>query len=784
MRIPKGLAFGLAGAFLVGGLEAVGGLAVEAVADSDADDVSVTVPYSKVGDRVLYVSSWRERETDAWKPGERMGFEVASRGLVPDKYGTLHDAVHVYFNNWSAAEQGGVLGREWRNEGHGFEDWSFTVADRTNVFNHYRGIFAWDYLFVQQTEEDAALGLYGPFDMGDVAGLPAGAVVKWDLALHQGATYGPASDLGAWALDRISSENGLSRDAERDAKATDLEFSAYGGAPATIGERVSLPLTLTGCVSWEKGPQPPPWYGGPPFLGFEMKPPGRVCFDYTEWVTGDLPYPVRIESRLLINQTGRLERIDELAAFVAGNETVEWGRGADPIPAPGLARGPTHQHFPADGTAPLAYPLGRALAAVEQDRALLQFQLWRAQHPDAVLTGAALRPTQLDSSQLQWDLVFGTPAGKAFVVSTQSAPTSGTITSVQMGELPSPPYDGEDMVEAPLTFGAAAMLWERYSLQAPVSLDETYVSWGFQYMPSTLRCVTSEDCGATPQWVRAPPLGLATIAYGQSERTTGAATSDDDFNPFNFIVVDARAGVVPVSYLTAAEYRLVPLSAPENAADEPATPNAIPTKPRTLDVRGGAAISASLILLVLVTYFYPVLKVAATQAGFLIPGYAKTEKSQLLNHKTRESLANAIRHDPGITPPQLQTLTGLAWSTVVYHLRQLEKTGLVTSLIDGRHKRFFPADTVNWSQRDRIAALANARTKQLYGVLLEEPGLDRHDLAKRVGISRPATYFHLERLERTGLVGRDTEGRRTRFFALAGPEVAKPLDPREAVEVA
>lgn len=175
---------------------------------------------------------------------------------------------------------------------------------------------------------------------------------------------------------------------------------------------------------------------------------------------------------------------------------------------------------------------------------------------------------------------------------------------------------------------------------------------------------------------------------------------------------------------------------------------------------------------------------AKIQRNCALPGYAKLHKAELLNNKIRDQLLQLIKADPGITPPQLQAVVQAGWSTIVYHLGVLEKNQVVSSLIDGRHKRFFPVGGVDHSKRGQVAALKNERTPQLYEIVLEQPGTIQKELIQRLGISQPSTMWHIKRLESAGLMGHDKQGRQVHYFAQPRENLVEAYDPKAAVEVA
>ncbi|HUR69100.1 MAG TPA: helix-turn-helix domain-containing protein, partial [Candidatus Thermoplasmatota archaeon] len=65
--------------------------------------------------------------------------------------------------------------------------------------------------------------------------------------------------------------------------------------------------------------------------------------------------------------------------------------------------------------------------------------------------------------------------------------------------------------------------------------------------------------------------------------------------------------------------------------------------------------------------------------GFLALLYSRIAKERLLDHGTRERLLDAIRAQPGLAVADLAEAARVPRNTVTYHLRVLEREGLVSS---------------------------------------------------------------------------------------------------------
>jgi predicted transcriptional regulator len=149
--------------------------------------------------------------------------------------------------------------------------------------------------------------------------------------------------------------------------------------------------------------------------------------------------------------------------------------------------------------------------------------------------------------------------------------------------------------------------------------------------------------------------------------------------------------------------------------------------------------------------------------GFAV-GYAKLRTEGLAANATRRALVAAIHDSPGIGLAELATRVAGDRSTVVYHLRTLERHGAVSSIRHGRHRRYFVARHPGNGERERAAVLGNPRTRQAYTEIRSRPGIDRAALAVRLGITIQGTAWHLGRLKAVGLIEASSRGRRLAYF--------------------
>ncbi|HLE46697.1 MAG TPA: winged helix-turn-helix transcriptional regulator, partial [Candidatus Thermoplasmatota archaeon] len=473
---------------------------------------------------------------------------------------------------------------------------------------------------------------------------------------------------------------------------------------------------------------------------------------------------------------------------------------------PGLERAPDGRHYPTDGVgSSLAYGLEDAIRNVGADPTLASYQSWVAANPRRVLVGALFgqgighldvgTTTEMDRPQHTWTLAFGVPGGGAYVVESKRDFDTGAIANWDSGEARIRgnngviPMDVHNLLpERPITLAQAQRFLRGAWGPAVVGregYDPSQVWWGYPILSARFVLGGADSTDQRPQVTvydgALQELGIARGKYWPS-RAPGS-----DPGRWDRLLIGVDSGILSVGWSSSTWYNY---EVPARAVDSlvhPSSPlasggGAPAALADRLPLAGWAATSA--FVLFLFAYFYPFLKFTGTGLLGAFPGYAKLHKSDLLNNKVREQMLQLIKADPGITPPQLQAHVQAGWSTVVYHLGVLEKNQLVSSLIDGRHKRFFPVGEIDHGKRGVVAALKNERTKQLYEIVLEEPGVIQKELIRRLGISQPSTMWHVKRLEAVGLLGHDKQKREVHYFANPKETLVGGYDPKAAVEVA
>jgi DNA-binding transcriptional ArsR family regulator len=144
--------------------------------------------------------------------------------------------------------------------------------------------------------------------------------------------------------------------------------------------------------------------------------------------------------------------------------------------------------------------------------------------------------------------------------------------------------------------------------------------------------------------------------------------------------------------------------------------------------------------------------------------YTRIAKERLLDHTGRERLVLAVREHPGAAVTDLAVLAGIPRNTAVYHLRRLEREGLVSSSKNGRMRLYFAPGAEQRSHAPALAVLRHPTTQQVATAVGATPGIDQRALCERLGLAPSLAHWHATRLVSAGVVTRERDGRHVRYY--------------------
>jgi DNA-binding transcriptional ArsR family regulator len=260
----------------------------------------------------------------------------------------------------------------------------------------------------------------------------------------------------------------------------------------------------------------------------------------------------------------------------------------------------------------------------------------------------------------------------------------------------------------------------------------------------------------------------------------GEPTSDSPLlqTPGILLPVTATVGALPAlgdlgQPLPVSLGTILPASPSQEAA-----PVAPPAEPVTLQAEAAtpvaaappATVAASLVAVAAVSAAAPALGWDRLKRVLLpLALYTRIAKERLLDHGSREKLLLAIRERPGLPVTDLAEGTGVPRNTATYHLRRLEREGLVVSQRSGRVRVWFaPGGQARREEAPAFAALRHDTTRAIAMQVAAQPGVDQQALCARFGLAPSLAHWHADRLVQTGLVRKERDGRRVRYYPTEG----------------
>jgi predicted transcriptional regulator len=748
MHVPKSFLIGLGLAFLVGVFAA----AAQASVAKQYDDSPLTVPISRVGDEVTYASFEKgrpaapaaptgkpaiynnlpvlrvagsggspapTRDPDVWSDPVYAGSKVGPAQKAPDRTGEVHDVVLVTSNG--TARTASTLVE--------YVDLGTRLTIRSDWMTERLGAGS-------RTESVSAR-----FEIGrpQLRGLELQG-----RTLRLGQDVSDAYVLPDW-IDPMVDKVDVS---------SIVESRAFVSNYDTYGIRTEIQFQENGKSQSH----------GAALFGDAF----RLLLVEDSYVSEKVPYPILIHRYVTWIHDQDVQSYQEMESLVQyheGARPVAWG--TDVADAhfrdsnTDIERSHGSQTYPEGGTGErLRYPLSEAVAAVNNDARLVQFQIWRSQHDGNRLVGAELEHASIkdDPGSLRWYLMFATPDGSASVVTSERNSLSGVAVNRQFSEAKVTPFDVADMPSNPITLGAADLLWSSMVTKDVGSNAPNRVVWGWGRVTAVTNKISQ--------------LHVLSIGYAAQQDLSMLKVDTETGNVLGFFEVrtDFECGDCVVSVSASAPPRVVPNTVVAGVSPPSVTTTAVATT-------GFMAIFTAV-------YFLPLVQFFGAQVFAVFPGFAKLRHDSILDNKLRDAILTLVKSEPGIHASDIARRVEAGWGTIVYHLSVLEKSKMVSSLVDGRHKRFFPVGLVDFSRRGQVAVLRNEKTKHIFEMIAQDPGIIQGDIAGKIELSVPAAIWHLKRLEDAGLVGRAKEGRRVHYYANKEEDIPQPYDERDAMEVA
>lgn len=150
---------------------------------------------------------------------------------------------------------------------------------------------------------------------------------------------------------------------------------------------------------------------------------------------------------------------------------------------------------------------------------------------------------------------------------------------------------------------------------------------------------------------------------------------------------------------------------------------------------------------------------------FVIRGYRRITRKNLLEHEARRDLYTMICRHPGQDSKSLASLCGLNEHTAKYHLDRIATAGYVTLCTTGGVNHYFENHgTYSSTEQTFISRLHNGTPGRILNEVAQNPGITRGSLAEHLSVSGPVITRSVQALIEEGLINEVRDGKFRRYY--------------------
>jgi len=148
------------------------------------------------------------------------------------------------------------------------------------------------------------------------------------------------------------------------------------------------------------------------------------------------------------------------------------------------------------------------------------------------------------------------------------------------------------------------------------------------------------------------------------------------------------------------------------------------------------------------------------------PLYTKLNKGEILSHDTRSEIYTYLTENPGSNYVQLRSDLQLGSSSMVHHLRVLEREGLINSRKELGRRLFFPRGSPLDPYHGSASLQPSGIQNQILTYLQNNETATSGEIRSALPLKRSTIHYSLSRLQERGLISCRKSGNR-RYYSLA-----------------
>ena len=142
----------------------------------------------------------------------------------------------------------------------------------------------------------------------------------------------------------------------------------------------------------------------------------------------------------------------------------------------------------------------------------------------------------------------------------------------------------------------------------------------------------------------------------------------------------------------------------------------------------------------------------------------REKRKTLLLHPLRREIYKIVSEFPGSYFFEIASALDLPHGTVSWHLKKLEKAGLVSTIKYGGRRIYFSKALRTPEIERAFVVLRSKATQQVFEYILNNPGCYQVQIAEKLKLHHDTVRHHVKRLKDVGLIDMVKEGRTVRYF--------------------
>jgi len=142
----------------------------------------------------------------------------------------------------------------------------------------------------------------------------------------------------------------------------------------------------------------------------------------------------------------------------------------------------------------------------------------------------------------------------------------------------------------------------------------------------------------------------------------------------------------------------------------------------------------------------------------------KQKRLALLLHPFRRDLYTVLCENPGAYLLELVDMLESPLGTLTWHLRILEREGLVKSIKFAGKRLYYPRMLRSGQAEMAYSTLRSDTARKIFACIVNNPGCHQEKMAATLGVHHDTIRWHVSRMEQVGLLRIEKDGRKKKHY--------------------